>query len=168
MSDVKLRRLDEYRWEVPKEGAMRVPGIIYASEKLMRAMGQDESPRQVANVAQLPGIVKRSLAMPDMHWGTLTYASASLPGELWLDFHLPGVLAGCALLGVVMRAGYALAGRGPGALLLYGYAFMTGVHLVEGCIASQLETFPTNLLPGLFAAWLLTRARARGPAERTP
>ena len=69
MSDVKLRRLDEYRWEVPKEGAMRVPGIIYASEKLMRAMGQDESPRQVANVAQLPGIVKRSLAMPDMHWG---------------------------------------------------------------------------------------------------
>lgn len=69
MSDVKLRRLDEYRWEVPKEGAMRVPGIIYASEKLMRAMGQDESPRQVANVAHLPGIVKRSLAMPDMHWG---------------------------------------------------------------------------------------------------
>ena len=48
---------------------MRVPGIIYASEKLMRAMGQDESPRQVANVAHLPGIVKRSLAMPDMHWG---------------------------------------------------------------------------------------------------
>lgn len=69
MSDVKLRRLDQYRWEVPKEGAMRVPGIIYASEKLMRAMGQDESPRQVANVAQLPGIVKHSLAMPDMHWG---------------------------------------------------------------------------------------------------
>jgi len=69
MSDVKLRRLDEFRWEVPKEGAMRVPGIIYASEKLMKAMGQDESPRQVANVAQLPGIVKHSLAMPDMHWG---------------------------------------------------------------------------------------------------
>jgi len=69
MSDVKLRRLDEYRWEVPKEGAMRVPGIIYSSEKLMKAMGQDESPKQVANVAQLPGIVKNSLAMPDMHWG---------------------------------------------------------------------------------------------------
>jgi tRNA-splicing ligase RtcB len=69
MSDVKLRRLDEYRWEVPKEGPMIVPGIIYASEKLMKAMGQDESPKQVANVAQLPGIVKNSLAMPDMHWG---------------------------------------------------------------------------------------------------
>ena len=48
---------------------MRVPGILYASDKLMKAMGKDESPRQVANVAQLPGIVKYSLAMPDMHWG---------------------------------------------------------------------------------------------------
>ena len=48
---------------------MRVPGIIYASDKLMKAMGKDESPKQVANVAQLPGIVKHSLAMPDMHWG---------------------------------------------------------------------------------------------------
>jgi tRNA-splicing ligase RtcB len=69
MSEIKLRRIDEYRWEIPREGAMRVPGIIYASDKLMKAMGKDESPRQVANVAQLPGIVTHSLAMPDMHWG---------------------------------------------------------------------------------------------------
>jgi len=48
---------------------MRVPGIIYSSGKLMKAMGKDESPKQVANVAQLPGIVMHSLAMPDMHWG---------------------------------------------------------------------------------------------------
>ena len=48
---------------------MRVPGIIYASERLMRSMGKDESPKQVANVAHLPGIVQYSLAMPDMHWG---------------------------------------------------------------------------------------------------
>jgi tRNA-splicing ligase RtcB len=69
MSELKLRRVDEYRWEIPREGAMHVPGIIYASDKLMKAMGKDESPKQVANVAQLPGIVKHSLAMPDMHWG---------------------------------------------------------------------------------------------------
>jgi tRNA-splicing ligase RtcB len=61
--------MDEYRWEVPRVGAMRVPGIIYSSNRLMKAVGQDESPKQVANVAQLPGIVKCSLAMPDMHWG---------------------------------------------------------------------------------------------------
>jgi tRNA-splicing ligase RtcB len=48
---------------------MRVPGIIYASESLLKEMGKDESPRQVANVAHLPGIVRCSLAMPDMHWG---------------------------------------------------------------------------------------------------
>jgi tRNA-splicing ligase RtcB (3'-phosphate/5'-hydroxy nucleic acid ligase) len=69
MSEIKLRRVDAYRWEVPREGAMRVPGVIYSSSRLMKAMGQDESPKQVANVAQLPGIVKCSLAMPDMHWG---------------------------------------------------------------------------------------------------
>lgn len=48
---------------------MRVPGIIYSSEELMRSMQGDESPRQVAAVAHLPGIVKYSLAMPDIHWG---------------------------------------------------------------------------------------------------
>ena len=45
------------------------PGIIYSSEALIREMGADQSPKQVANVAHLPGIVKYSLAMPDMHWG---------------------------------------------------------------------------------------------------
>ncbi len=48
---------------------MRVPGIIYSSAELLSSMGGDESPKQVANVAHLPGIVKYSLAMPDMHWG---------------------------------------------------------------------------------------------------
>jgi tRNA-splicing ligase RtcB len=48
---------------------MRVPGLIYASDALLRAAGADESPRQVAHVAHLPGIVGCSLAMPDMHWG---------------------------------------------------------------------------------------------------
>ncbi|MHB9098699.1 MAG: RtcB family protein [Syntrophales bacterium] len=66
---IRLRMIDEWRWEVPQEGGMRVPGIIYASERLLKAMGSDEGPRQVANVAHLPGIVTASLAMPDMHWG---------------------------------------------------------------------------------------------------
>jgi tRNA-splicing ligase RtcB len=69
MSEIRLERLDEYRWRIPAEGGMRVPGIIYASERLLKDMGDDESPKQVANVAYLPGIVKYSLAMPDMHWG---------------------------------------------------------------------------------------------------
>ena len=54
---------------VPQTGGMKVPGIIYSSDRLIKEMGADESPKQVANVAHLPGIVKYSLAMPDMHWG---------------------------------------------------------------------------------------------------
>jgi len=69
MSDGRFRRIDEWRWEIPPTGGMRVPGLLYTSEKLLKGMGADEGPRQVANVAHLPGIVKGSLAMPDMHWG---------------------------------------------------------------------------------------------------
>ena len=61
--------MDDYRWMIPPQGGMRVPGIIYSSQALFKKMGSDESPRQVANVAYLPGIVKYSLAMPDVHWG---------------------------------------------------------------------------------------------------
>jgi len=64
-----LKRLDDCRWEVPRTGGMKVPGIIYSSERLLTDMGNDESQKQVANVAHLPGIVKYSLAMPDVHWG---------------------------------------------------------------------------------------------------
>lgn len=71
MSNVKpdLIQIDENRWEIPQCAGMRVPGIIYASVPLMRDISRDEGPRQVANVAYLPGIVRYSLAMPDMHWG---------------------------------------------------------------------------------------------------
>ncbi|MDO8785323.1 MAG: RtcB family protein [Syntrophales bacterium] len=69
MSEIKLEKIDEYRWMISPVGGMRVPGIIYTSEELIRDIGADESTRQVANVAHLPGIVKYSLAMPDMHWG---------------------------------------------------------------------------------------------------
>lgn len=68
---VKLRmeRIDDYRWRIPKEGGMRVDGIIYADEKMIESIKEDQSPQQVANVAHLPGIVSHSLAMPDIHWG---------------------------------------------------------------------------------------------------
>jgi tRNA-splicing ligase RtcB len=66
---IKLTRLEEYLWEIPREGGMRVPGRIYASDKLMTGLKEDNSLRQVMNVAHLPGIVGYSLAMPDIHWG---------------------------------------------------------------------------------------------------
>ena len=64
-----MKKLDENRWLIEPMGGMRVPGILYTSERLLQDMAGDQSPQQVANVAHLPGIVKYSLAMPDMHWG---------------------------------------------------------------------------------------------------
>lgn len=64
-----FRQIDEFRWEIPAHGGMRVPGIVFASERMMRDIRADKSPQQVENVAHLPGIVRASLAMPDMHWG---------------------------------------------------------------------------------------------------
>ncbi|MCG6533845.1 MAG: RtcB family protein [Syntrophales bacterium LBB04] len=64
-----LTNIDKYRWLIPRSGRMNVPGMIYTSRPLMASLGADESTKQVANVAQLPGIVKYSLAMPDIHWG---------------------------------------------------------------------------------------------------
>ncbi len=68
-SEIKLRRLDEYRWEVPQEGKMRTRGVVYCSAEMVPELRQDQSLQQVANVAMLPGIVGASLAMPDIHWG---------------------------------------------------------------------------------------------------
>lgn len=67
----QLRRLDEYRWLIPRtyKPGMRTDGLIYADEELVEAMRADQAPEQVANVACLPGIVGRALAMPDIHWG---------------------------------------------------------------------------------------------------
>ncbi|RKY70109.1 MAG: RNA-splicing ligase RtcB, partial [Candidatus Latescibacterota bacterium] len=57
---IELKKVEDYVWEIPKTGRMRVPGRIYTSEKLMEALRGDESPQQVANVAHLPGIVRYS------------------------------------------------------------------------------------------------------------
>lgn len=68
---LQIKKLDDYRWEIPvgTRPGMRVPGLIFADERLMRDIQQDKSLEQVANVATLPGIVKAAMAMPDIHWG---------------------------------------------------------------------------------------------------
>ena len=48
---------------------MRVPGVVFASEKLLPDVLNDRSLEQVVNVASLPGIAEASYAMPDIHLG---------------------------------------------------------------------------------------------------
>jgi tRNA-splicing ligase RtcB len=63
-----LQRQSEFAWEIPRHGAMRVPGVLYASEQLVLDMDRKVY-EQVVNVATLPGIVQAAYAMPDAHWG---------------------------------------------------------------------------------------------------
>ena len=63
-----LTRKSETEWWIEPHGHMRVPGILYASEGLVRDMDAKVY-EQVENVAMLPGIEKASYAMPDAHWG---------------------------------------------------------------------------------------------------
>jgi len=63
-----LEKRSDTEWVIPRQGAMRVPAVIYASEALVREMDRKVYEQSV-NVAALPGIVKASYAMPDAHWG---------------------------------------------------------------------------------------------------
>jgi tRNA-splicing ligase RtcB len=68
MEITRLTRTSETEWRIEPRGAMRVPGVIFASETLVREM-DDKVHEQICNVASLPGIVDASYAMPDAHWG---------------------------------------------------------------------------------------------------
>jgi len=66
----KLRRIDGTKIEIPADykPGMRVKGVIYVDDILEKEL-ETQSIEQVANVATLPGIVKSSMAMPDVHMG---------------------------------------------------------------------------------------------------
>jgi tRNA-splicing ligase RtcB len=69
--DGPLQPAGDYTYRIPKsyKPGMRVDGLIWADENLIDAIRGDNAPEQVANVATLPGIVRASMAMPDIHWG---------------------------------------------------------------------------------------------------
>ncbi|MDT8388584.1 MAG: RtcB family protein [Thiogranum sp.] len=85
-----LTRRSGHEWQIEPHASMRVPGIIYASEQLVRDMDHKVY-EQVVNVATLPGIVSASYAMPDAHWG--------------YGFPIGGVAAFDARAGGVISAG---------------------------------------------------------------
>ena len=64
-----LKKIGPSKFLVPKEGRMKVDGLIIAKEELLEVIREDKSIEQVKNVATLPGIVGYSIAMPDIHWG---------------------------------------------------------------------------------------------------
>jgi tRNA-splicing ligase RtcB len=70
-SSAEPKRTGPYEWRIPIGAVpgMHVPGVVFATDDLMAKAVEDRAIQQVANVATLPGIVKASFAMPDIHWG---------------------------------------------------------------------------------------------------
>ncbi len=82
----QLQQLDDYRWLIPQgtKPGMRTDALVYANERLLQDLLKDQSLEQAMNVAMLPGIAGRSLAMPDIHQGygfPIGGVAATLPDE---------------------------------------------------------------------------------------
>jgi len=106
-----FERKSEFEWRIKPFGKMHVPGVIFASETLMREMDAKVY-EQVTNVAMLPGIVDASFAMPDAHWG--------------YGFPIGGVAAFDADAGGVVSAG------GVGFDISCGVrTLLTGLHIED-------------------------------------
>lgn len=121
----KIQKIDDYRWRIPREGKMRVDGIVYADAHMLEDIQKDESLQQVINVSFLPGIIQHSLAMPDIHWG--------------YGFPIGGVAAFDMDEGVVSPGGV-------------GYDINCGVRLLRtGLYRVELVTKLESLVNTLFA-----------------
>lgn len=107
-STMNIREVAPLCWEIPASGEMRVPGRVFADREFIERAGSEKALEQVRNVACLPGIVKASLAMPDIHWG--------------YGFAIGGVAAFDAEEGIISPGGV-------------GYDIACGVRLVRSSMA---------------------------------
>ncbi len=71
MSGYNIKKISDYKWEIEKDEkyGMRVPGIVFADKNFLDNAVKERTLDQVINVATLPGIIKASFAMPDIHYG---------------------------------------------------------------------------------------------------
>lgn len=71
MGNYDIKKINDFKWEITqnKNRGMRVPGIIFADKELLEQAEKEKTIDQVVNVANLPGIIKASFAMPDIHYG---------------------------------------------------------------------------------------------------
>ncbi len=124
MDPGRFTRVDPMTWRIEPSGAMRVPAIIYADEKLIMDM-DDKVYEQAVNVAKLPGIVRASYAMPDAHWG--------------YGFPIGGIAAFDADQGGVVSAGGV------------GFDISCGVRtMLTGLTVSQIAPVQNALADSLF------------------
>lgn len=120
-----LKKISPVEWEIPASfhSSMRVPVRIFASQRLLEQVINDQSLEQAVNAASLPGLVGRVVIMPDMHQG--------------YGFPIGGVAATEFPGGVIS----------PGAI---GYDINCGVRLLASSIEHEtvrddLDTLATRL-----------------------
>jgi len=123
----KLEKITPYKWRIPKsyKTGMRVDGIVYTSEGLLKEASAEQALEQVANVAFLPGIQKASYAMPDIHWG--------------YGFPIGGVAATDVETGVVSPGGVGfdiscIAGQSP---VLTNFGYTRPIEDFENCFRKE-------------------------------
>jgi tRNA-splicing ligase RtcB (3'-phosphate/5'-hydroxy nucleic acid ligase) len=121
----ELKKIAPATYEMAQTKGMRVPGLVIATPELLQEIEQDRALEQVANVAYLPGIVRYSIAMPDIHWG--------------YGFAIGGVAAMDAESGVISPGGV-------------GYDINCGVRLATLPLPFKdiSETMQTELLKAIF------------------
>lgn len=120
----RFQKTSDVEWRIEPAGRMRVPGIIFATEDLVREM-DDKVYEQVVNVATLPGIEVASFAMPDAHWG--------------YGFPIGGVAAFDPKRGGVISAGGV------------GFDISCGVrNLLTGLCIEDIEPIKKDLADALF------------------
>ncbi|MDD4255557.1 MAG: RtcB family protein [Methanofollis sp.] len=119
-----IKKISEVEWEVPVGyvPGMRVPGRFFLSEDLSETL-EAGAVQQLANVATLPGVVRYSLAMPDIHSG--------------YGFPIGGVAAFEEDTGVVSPGGV-------------GYDINCGVRLITTPLTVADITNPRALIEELF------------------
>ena len=66
---ITLEKVRDYVWEIPRDGEMRVPARVLASEELLEEIAEDKTLEQLKNTTHLPGIQQHALCMPDGHQG---------------------------------------------------------------------------------------------------
>jgi len=116
---------EKARWVIPRRGDMRVPGVIFATEEIIKDLEGTKALEQVRNVACLPGILSASLAMPDIHEG--------------YGFPIGGVAAVSFEDGVIT----------PGGI---GYDINCGVRLIRSSLTkADVEPVLERLVERLFA-----------------
>ncbi len=119
-------RLDSSRVQIPKshKPQMRGPGVVFCSPCMEQSLFSDGALEQVANVATLPGIVRASFAMPDIHWG--------------YGFPIGGVAAFDEQEGIISPGGV-------------GYDINCGVRLIKtDFLAKDIQKFIPQVVARLF------------------